>query len=77
MKAIAIVAATGCCLYLYAICIYFLMREFGIMPSSYSTLPAVIHAAADCDILRGVDQGHRYYVADCGPDRLSRRGAME
>lgn len=42
-----------------------------------STLPTVIHTTADCDILRGVDQGHRYYVADCRPDRFSRRGVME
>lgn len=41
------------------------------------TLPTVITTVGDCDILRGVDRGHRYYVADCRPDRLSQRGVMQ
>lgn len=42
-----------------------------------STLPTVITTVRGCDILRGVDQGRYFYVADCRPDRLSQRGVME
>lgn len=50
---------------------------WAIAQPATSTLPTVIATTANCDILRGVDQGHRYYVADCRPGRLSRRGVMK
>lgn len=62
-----------------------LLASFGIVALMLSTAPAeeeltrptVIATVRGCDILRGVDRGHRYYyVADCRPDRLSQGEVM-